>query len=230
MTARYAIYFCPDAESELYRLGAAWLGYDAMTGADVLPELPAGLSEDAWRAATEPPRKYGFHATLKPPFRLADGADEAALFEAVADFAATGAPVALGRLEVRILGGFVALTQTDDPAPVSALAAACVERLDSFRAQADAVEIDHRRRAGLSPQEEQYLRRWGYPYVMDAFRFHVTLTGMLGSGDCARFADLLADRFAAALAAPFTVDSLCLFAQRSEDARFEFRERFVLGG
>ena len=64
---RYAIYYLPPAGA-LADFGARWLGWDVRRGAAAVQlDLP-GL-----RDATEAPRKYGFHGTLKPPFRLAEG-------------------------------------------------------------------------------------------------------------------------------------------------------------
>ena len=75
---RQAIYFAPPAGSPLARFGAAWLGWDPEAGAEVegLPVAGLPLPREALVAA---PRRYGFHATLKPPFRLAAGRDAAGL-------------------------------------------------------------------------------------------------------------------------------------------------------
>src|SRR6266436_2078374 len=74
---RYAIYFVPAPDTALYRFGAGALGYDCFTGADMatLDTLP--VDAGAWRELTREPRRYGFHATLKAPFRLAEGRTEA---------------------------------------------------------------------------------------------------------------------------------------------------------
>ena len=70
---RYAIYFAPRPRRALARFGAAWLGWDAEAGADRDgPEL-AGLPRPRAEIVATP-RRYGFHATLKAPFRLARGA------------------------------------------------------------------------------------------------------------------------------------------------------------
>ena len=70
---RYAIYFAPHSGSLLARFGASLLGYDPATGAEVdAPDHPAFHDPLSlgWTAA---PRRYGFHATLKAPFHLAEG-------------------------------------------------------------------------------------------------------------------------------------------------------------
>ena len=34
-------------------------------------------------------------------------------------------------------------------------------------------------KSGLTDRQEALLTQWGYPYVMEEFRFHITLTGAL---------------------------------------------------
>lgn len=229
MTARFAIYYSPGISSELYRLASEWLGYDAAAGTEIFPELPAGMTLDGWRTATQAPRKYGFHATLKPPFQLADGTDETSLNDALAAFAAGRRPFSAGRLIVSDLDGFLALIPEKESPELRRLASDCVRELDPFRRPATRTEKDLRRAAGLSPEQDRNLERWGYPFVMDAFRFHMTLTGRLGKVVRKRLGASLADRFSKALAAPVRIDSICLFVQPTPESRFELRDRFLFG-
>ena len=79
MSARYAIYFAPDKHSGGWEFGANWLGRDEHDNT-VLPQPPLeGISPLELTRITQAPRRYGFHATLKAPFRLADGHDETSL-------------------------------------------------------------------------------------------------------------------------------------------------------
>ena len=64
---RYAIYHVPD-DPELAGFGAKWLGWDIVTGGPVARPVDAGDP-----SVVASPRKYGFHGTLKPPFRLSEG-------------------------------------------------------------------------------------------------------------------------------------------------------------
>jgi hypothetical protein len=80
---RYAIYFVPPPGSPLACFGAVWLGYDVANGAEPpQPRLPE-IAPERLRNITAEPRRYGFHATLKPPFSLAAGATAEELGEAV---------------------------------------------------------------------------------------------------------------------------------------------------
>ena len=159
---RFAVYWLPDGR--LGNIGSEWLGWNARTRRyhrDALPD-------------TQPPRPYGFHATIKPPFRLAPGASEGALRVAFRGLAEGLDAVDLGPLSLHRLGGFLALTPEFQP---RTLAARTVEALDGFRAAPTGAELARRRAAGLTPVQDALLRRWGYPYVMDEFRLHLTLTG-----------------------------------------------------
>jgi len=177
MTARYAIYYVPAADSALYRFGASALGYDAYTGNDA-PYLD-GVDAAVWPALTREPRVYGFHATMKPPMRLKDGVAETDLLAAFAAFVRKQAPVAAGKLVVRELGAFIALVPAAPCAPLNRLAADCVTAFDQFRALPTEQELAKRLNPGLTERHIQHLYRWGYPYVFEDFRFHMTLSGSL---------------------------------------------------
>jgi len=175
-TARYAIYYVPAAEEPLYRFGAAALGYDAYAGADC-PYLDG--TDATWPALVREPRVYGFHATMKPPLRLKDGFGEADFVDALTAFAGEQAAVDAGPLVVREIGSFIAAVPQRPCAPLNALAGACVTAFDKFRAPMTEQEMSRRLAPGLSERQIEHLYRWGYPYVFEDFRFHMTLTGSL---------------------------------------------------
>ena len=174
MYTRYGVYYTPG--SAFAARGAAWLGWDIATGKAVAQPQLTGLD---LHAATERPRKYGFHATIKPPFALQPDRTKRELHGAFEAVCATLKPIALKGLSVTQMGRFLALTPAGDQSDLRALAAFVVRQLDPFRAPASEAEIARRKRANLSPAQEENLSVWGYPYVMDQFRFHMTLTGPL---------------------------------------------------
>lgn len=225
---RYALYYMPPADSDWGRFCTRWLGWDAATGTAVthpdLDGLPAPVAE-----ITRTPRKYGLHATMKPPFALAAGAREDDLSAACAALCSGLAPVVLDGLSVERLGGFVALRPRGEESALNALAAACVRGPDRFRALPDAAELDRRRAGGLTPAQEQALQDWGYPYVMDQFRFHITLSGRLGRAQADLVRDRLRRNLDPLLPQPFTVDALAL-AGEDDTARFHLIHRYALGG
>lgn len=230
MTARYAVYWAPHAGSALARLGGAWLGRTA-EGA-IVGERPsiAGFGAATLDAITAEPRRYGLHATLKPPFRLAPGRRAEGLLEALAEFAQGLAPVTAPPLRLKRIGRFLALVP-GGPAPALAdLAAQCVAHFDDCRATPDADEIVRRERAGLTEAQRENLQRWGYPYVMAEFRFHVTLTGPLEPETATRLEPALAALFAPAMAAALDIRELALFREPTPGAAFELVQRAAMAG
>ncbi|WP_424832729.1 DUF1045 domain-containing protein [Ruegeria sp.] len=223
---RYAIYFAPPAGVEWVKFATSWLGWDMETGQAVAH--PAIDDVDV-SDITEVPRKYGLHATMKPPFRLRDGQSVAALKDACAALAAHQTPVTLDGLEIARLGRFLALCPVGDTTALNALAASCVCDLDAFRAPAPEAELARRREAGLSPKQEVNLTQWGYPYVMEAFRFHITLSGKLDKPTLAQVQSTLDARLAPLLPRPFHIADLALMGE-AEDGRFHLIHRYALSG
>jgi len=224
--SRYAIYHAPTA-GPLAAAAARWLGRDPAEARELQQPEVQGL--DLARI-TSAPRKYGFHGTLKPPFRLAEGHDRAGLEAALGALGHRLSPVEMPGLRLARLGGFLALVPEGDTAPLAALAARVVEELDSFRAPPAPEELARRRAGGLTPRQDALLTRWGYPYVMEEFRFHLTLTGKLGEADASRAEAALSDHLAGTLPHPFRVDSLCLFGEATDDGRFRLLKRVPLTG
>jgi putative phosphonate metabolism protein len=230
MSERYAIYFAPAAGSDLARFGDRWLGRDAQTGEAVpQPELD-GLDADRLRALTEAPRHYGFHGTLKPPFHLANGCDVDDLRRAMAGFAARQAAFEIAALQLREIGDFLALVPAAPAPALSSLADACVTEFDAYRAAPDAAELAKRHAAGLTPRQAELLARWGYPYVLDEFRFHLTLTGPIADPtERKRVADILQPLVAPLLGQPMPVRELSLFHQPDRATPFHLIQRTPFG-
>lgn len=211
---RYAVYFAPAPETALWRFGSSVLGYDAASGQDLAPAVPEGWSPADWHGATEEPRRYGFHATLKAPFRLADGIAEADLRAALDAFCSAREPVELPGLRVEALGAFVALVPVSGHDSLAQLEAASVRAFDALRAPLGEAEIVRRKPETLSPRQRQHLERWGYPFVLEDFRFHMTLSGPLPAQRIAATRDGLARLYREAGAdLALAVDRLGLFRQ-----------------
>lgn len=223
---RYAVYFTPEAQTKLARWGAAWLGWDVTAGEMVahpqIGGLPAPVAE-----LTQTPRKYGFHATLKPPFRLAEGQSPEALGRAVERLAKQCTPIALDGLQLTPLGRFLALVPLGTQTALEALAEMTVETLDDFRAPLTEAELERRRKGGLNPEQEEMLARWGYPYVMGQFRFHMTLTGKLPRDQIGPAQAALTTALHGVVPQPFPVDGLSLVGE-AEDGRFHLIHRYAL--
>ncbi len=228
--SRYAVFYAPPDAGALARFANAWLGWDPVAGQPVAhPPAPPLTALDVARV-TGTPRRYGFHGTLKAPFRLADGAGYDDLVSAVAGLAARLRPVTLPGLALSRLGPFIALTPTGDQTALSQLAERLVVDLDPLRAPLDQSELARRRRSPLTPRQDALLGRWGYPYALEEFRFHLTLTGALSPEEGEQAMTALRPLVAAFEAAPLAIDELCLFADPGDGANFRLVERLPLSG
>jgi hypothetical protein len=212
MTQRFALYFAPARDSALDRAAETWLAQ---------PEL---------QPLTVSARRYGFHATLKAPFALAAGIDRAALEQAAVEFAARHAPVSLGRLAPTLIDGFLALTTTPQPQALTDFAATIVTAFEPCRAPLEAAERARRLKAPLSERQIELVDLYGYPYVLEEFLFHMTLTDRLAQEQREPLRARAAGWFAEALAAPILLDRLVLFHEAEPGAAFERLDDFALQG
>ncbi len=230
MPARYALYFAPPDGSDLATFGQRWLGRDAVTGEPLVQPTVPGLTTGRVHALTAFSRRYGFHGTLKAPFALAPGVDRAALVARLACFAADQPTFTLPTLTVAPPDPFITLVPCAPCPAIDRLAAACVEAFDDLRASMTAADRQRRKTTDLSPRQQAYLERWGYPYVFDEFHFHLTLAGPVDDPterDCLHAAAV--DRSAAVCRDPVPVTSLCLFEQPDTDTPFRLTHRVMLG-
>ena len=224
---RVAVYAIPGIRADdatgitLRERAEAWLGRSAVGGsAAPAAAAPAGWTRAEVDAITVDARRYGFHGTLKAPFRLAAGRDLAELDAAVADLAGARDRIALPGLRVASLSGFLALVPTGPAPALDALAADVVTGLDGFRAPPTDAETARRDPASLSPRQRELLETWGYPHVLDRFRFHLTLTDRIPPAARPRVEAALADWFAGGTDRPVAIDALALVIEDAPGAPF----------
>ena len=217
---RFAIYYAPGPLLPLLQLGSQWLGRDAFSGKACVQPAVLDLAE-----ITAEPRRYGFHATLKPPFALKQKSSLSALEAAVEVLAESFRPFEI-TFALRQIDGFLALVPADGAAELDQMAVACVRDLDGFRQPPSQEELARRRAAGLSARQNEYLERWGYPYVLEEFRFHMTLSRRLGQAELQQMMPVAANHFAAVLGRPVTIDALTVFVEPQPGAPFEVHRRF----
>ncbi len=216
---RAALYWAPDPADPLARAGNAWLGRDPETAATLVQPYGTDIA-----ARTAGARVYGFHATLRPPMRLATGYAE--FLGAAETCAADLAPFDMPPLRVEDIDGFLALVPAGPSPSLQSLADACVRATDKHRLPPSEAELARRRAAGLTAEEEALLQRWGYPYVMQRWRFHMTLTDRQGRA----LKPAAEAHFAEALAMPRRVKEICVFTQPAPGSPFLIAERLRLGG
>lgn len=225
---RYAIYYMSAPGSDLDRFGAQLLGYDAFSGGqlpipgDVLQLVPG------WRDLTCDPRKYGFHATLKAPLPLAQGTAEAELLTACETFASTSRPIPVIRPVVDSISDFIAVVPAKSSIELERLAADCVREFDSFRAPLTPADRERRNPSALTSRQREHLDRWGYPYVMEDFRFHMTLTGRLDAVRREPILAMLRDRFSAIGLTTLAIDRIAVLRQNNAASRFQVLNHWKL--
>ena len=218
---RYAIYYAPDPHSPLWRFGSECLGYDAFLGEECnfFDSLP--LSQSDWIDLTQEPRRYGFHATLKAPFTLKPDFLEKDLINIFDEFVSRNSSVWLTGLQISCLNGFVALLPTSSSEQLQDLANKTVLAFENIRAELSPEDMERRLKSPLTERQANYLRCYGYPYVMDEFRFHMTLTDRMPLGQCANLANLLQDKFDSLVKpGPLKIDQIAIFKQDNRNARF----------
>lgn len=219
---RYAIYFSPAKDHPLTEAASRWLGRNAFSGAQ-------HDDHDDYAEMTEEPRRYGFHATLKAPFELAEKYSEAELVAAVEQFAASQSAFDIPRVVVGALGPFFALVPDRTYQPLQDFAAEIVDHFDRFRAPLSETDIARRRPQNLTESQRQNLSLWGYPHVMDDFRFHMTLTGRIDESDAPAIQDVLSTRFSEFVDRPLTISGLALFIEETRGEPFTVHRWHPLG-
>ncbi|MGF6468342.1 DUF1045 domain-containing protein [Paraburkholderia youngii] len=210
--ARFALYYAPSCESAWWQAGSTWLGRDAQSGERRAQPQPPGLTRPL-AALTDSPLRYGWHGTLVAPFRLGAGVTQHDVLAAARAWALGRQPFALP-VEAATLGDFVALrpADADGETRIRELASNALESLDGLRARPSAADLERRLAAPLTERQRALLLQWGYPYVFDEFRFHMTLSSSLADPD--ERATLLAWwRERAPALGPLAVDQAALFVE-----------------
>lgn len=226
---RFAVYFSPPPGGAWWEAGSRWLGRDAaaLTPTPLEQARFDGLAPELLRQLTQEPARYGWHATLKAPFQLGEGVVLDDLREALRALAASFTAFDMPTLAVKQLGNFLALCPQGDMAAINALASACVTQLHRLAAPLSSAELERRRKGKLSAQEDALLVRWGYPFVLECYRFHLSLTGKLQGIDDTTTKRLLqaAQSWFGALE-PCRFEGLSLFCEPDKGSDFVLVERW----
>lgn len=221
---RHALYFLPPKGSGLEDFGDSWLGWSVTKGKFVahpqIAKLPIA-------SITKRPRRYGFHGTLKAPFRLANGVRESDLITKATALVSSIPAFEMPALQITSLGSFLAFVPQELSTELQQLASSLVRELDPLRAPLSDTELVRRRSAGLTPAQEILLAKWGYPYVMDEFRFHLTLSGRLQTDELKSIKSLLQTQTSHLTVSPVRVADVGLVGE-AEDGRFHLILRLPL--
>lgn len=226
--SRLAIFFAPASKSPLAQFGSEWLGWDAENSIELthpnIPNLPASTSD-----ITATPRKYGFHGTLKAPFKLHATKSLDEFSKALQSFSHRTPKFTIGKMKVARLGNFVAIVQENQSVILRDFAATIVKHFEEFSAPLSEEDIAKRRQANLTPRQDELMLRWGYPYIFEEFKFHLTLTGKIVERDAEITKNILAEHLSEILVKPLETVDICLYGER-QNGRFEIIQRFPLLG
>lgn len=228
MTERFAIYFAPSATSNLWERAATWLGRDAADG-DLFDGPVAGVERNRLLNLTQSANRYGFHATIKAPMALVEDRSEAELREALTQFSTRHQPFSLGKLKLASLQGFLALMVDGEHEQLQDFASHVVEDFDPFRAPMSVKDRAARAGKGLSERQIELLDAYGYPYVFEEFRFHMTLTDRLAEEDAHEIAQAATTWFGPVLEEDVVLDRLSLFHEPDAGKPFRRIADFKLG-
>jgi hypothetical protein len=225
---RYAVYWVPDRRHPLWTAGCTWLGRDPEDGSD----------RGAPHAHVDAPRRYGFHATVRAPIRLAAGVDEAAFLDRVREIAHGIASFDMPSLEVAVLHDFIALRPRiaiDATHPARRLGDAFTTGLEACRRPLSEEEIEERlRKSPADAQAVDHVRRHGYAFVLDRWRLHLTLSDsfaddVAGQTACEQTMARARRHFAAALAQPLSCHAVSVFVEDLPGRPFRLKQRVGLG-
>jgi Protein of unknown function (DUF1045) len=222
---RHAIYYVPAVATLWWKLGSQWLS-NSPDGFDSIPEF-RGINRLRREQLIRKPAGYGWHATLVAPFHLRADRTQEEFSERLRTVAAQQRPFEL-KVRVGLLSGFAAIL----PAPPSTghidrLASTAVTQFDEFRAPLTLNEYKRRRTSICDSREIEHLERWGYPYVFDRYRFHMTLTDQITPLEAKRVLtwwNKIVDRLG-----PLPIDEFSWCVEPQAGAPFAIRERFRFG-
>lgn len=228
---RYALYFAPNADSPWWHAGCHWLGRDPSSDTHPSQNLISGMKPNYLADLTQNARRYGFHATLKAPFSLAQGVNEDDLVQHVAQFCQQAVALNIVTPSVQKLGDFLALQTTTDHSEIAVLAQDCVVYFAPLRAPMADADWQKRRQQNLTARQEELLKRWAYPYTEEQYRFHMTLTDSLAHIDDSTALILQqAAEACFAIDVPLSIDHLCIFKEEYPGAAFSLLHRCYFRG
>jgi hypothetical protein len=229
---RHAAYFTPALQSQAWNLGSQWLGRNAYQPTITKQPEFDSLSAELFNQLTCTPRLYGWHATLKAPFELTPNARLEELQTAFKQLANHKSSAFHLPVKLTDMGDFLALVPSQHSPELQEFAAECVRQLHHLALPLSEAELQRRTGSGLTARQAELLHEWGYPFVMDQFQFHMTLSGSLKNVDPKHKADLTAaalEWFTPVLKNGLVIDGVTWFSQDQKNGDFRWVERFEFG-
>jgi len=229
---RHAAYFAPAPKSQAWDLGSQWLGRCAHQGVSLEQPQIGNFNVELFEKLTRTPRLYGWHATLKAPFELNSKARPEELHDAFAQLARSTVSAFHLPLKLVEMGDFLALVPSQSSPELQKFAEDCVQQLHTLALPLSEAELQRRTGTGLTARQTALLLEWSYPFVMDQFQFHMTLSGSLKNVDPLLRLDLKTaaqEWFAPLLQHGIAIDAVTWFSQDHPKGNFRWVDRFELG-
>ena len=180
--SRYAIYYAPPKESSLEEFGRYWFGWDPLNAKLINNKHRINyLNRFGIKNLINIdknvliPKKYGFHGTLIPPFKLNKNYSTNTLFKKTEEIAKKFKKFKFYKFKLKKMNNFYAFVQNKKNNNINKLSNRLVRELFKFRSPLSKKEIDRRNPSKLSKLQLNILYKWGYPYIMSEFNFHMTL-------------------------------------------------------
>lgn len=227
---RYALYFAPETGSQWWLAGSQWLGRDTASARALAQPTILGLSKNLQANVTRDARRYGFHATLKAPFRLAEGYQLKDLEQSLHTFCSQQRPLVVPAPQVLWMGHCLALHPNTECPSLDTLAMRCVRHFAPLSAALTDSDMARRNSQALSLRQQELMQLWGYPYTEEEYRFHLTLSDAMNYCDEALSATL---RDAAVkhfqIAETMWIKGIALFCEESPGADFKLLQQYHFG-
>ena len=224
--SRYALYFAPEQQSRWWLAGCHWLGRDPASPQSMTQIRIPTVMPNVLHRLTADARRYGFHATFKAPFRLAQDCQLDELERALEAFCLQQRPVVVPSPQLEWMGDFLALRPSGDTKMLNQLAMHCVSHFDYLRAPLKPEELARRQQQQLSARQLRLLQHWGYPYTEEEYRFHMTLTDALNNTD-ATTAIFQAAQKHFDIGEPLIISSIALFHEANPGDEFTLLRRYA---
>jgi Protein of unknown function (DUF1045) len=228
--SRFAIYYAPSRRSPWWSAGCRWLARDPESGTVLAPPVIPALaarSRDV-PSLSRAPQRYGWHGTLVAPALRAPAATPEDILHRALAWARRQRSFDLA-VEAAALDRFVAIrpATADGAAAMRALAANALHEFGPVRAMPSEQERRRRHESNLNARQRELLDHWGYPYVLDEFRFHMTLSDSIEPDD----RQVLIDWWHAQLPAlgPLPIDGAALFVEPQPGKPFVLVARLPFG-
>ncbi|WP_425090781.1 DUF1045 domain-containing protein [Tropicimonas sp. S265A] len=227
--ARFSICITPDPDSDLARLGKHWLGWDIDQAVE-LPFLKVDNLKVSALSLTARVRRFGFHALLAPPFRLANGHSPLDLHHTAQALAAHLEALEFPGLYLSAEDDQLALRPMGDLAPLHRLQHIADQVFDEYRAPPppDAAP-QPRRRSELSAQQMQVVIGESLDPTKSERPFEFVLTEPRPRAEVTQLRQKLLPILSPNLPRPFHVQSITLCGE-DQSGWFRVIQRYPLTG